>query len=283
MEHEAHVFFAAFQFWPQSVLGIIFVFAASCGSGTPATVGAPNVKTELQDARVGSADGKSDLKKVRTAEFSVLFVGNSHTQMHDLPKLVADMIRFRYPGKSVYSHVVGVSFLEDVARDARCRDEIDTRPWKYVVLQAQKISQSGRFDYSRTEGIDIAKLAKARGAKVYFFAEWGLKDIAGDGPRVEKICREMADASDAKVAPIGRAWDLALAARPDLPMHAADGNHQSALGAFLTACVLFGQLTDESPTPLASFPYPQASEPDRKFLADMAAKALDGINRKPIK
>ena len=38
--------------------------------------------------------------------------------------------------------------------------------------------------------------------------------------------------------------------------------------------VLFGRLTGEAPAPPASFPYPAASEADRKFLADVAAKAL---------
>src|SRR5207244_3429558 len=142
--------------------------------------------------------------------------------------------RFRHPAKTVYAHVVGVAFLDDVARDPRCREEIESRPWKYVVLQGQRISASGRFDYSRAEGIAIAKRAKARGADVLFFSEWGLKGIAGDGPRTEAIYQEMAREAGARVVPIGRAWDLALSARPDLLLHDADGNHQTALGAFLT-------------------------------------------------
>jgi hypothetical protein len=194
--------------------------------------------------------------------------------LYDLPHLVCAMIEFRHPEKKTFAHVVGVAFLEDVARDQTCREEIETRPWKYVVLQAQKISASGRFDYSRQEGIDIAKLAKARGATVFFFSEWGLKGVAGDGARQEKIYQEMARAAEVNVAPVGRAWDLALSQRPDMPLHAADGDHQSSLGAFLTACVLFAELTGESPAPLASFVYPEASESDRKFLADAAATAL---------
>jgi hypothetical protein len=144
----------------------------------------------------------------------------------------------------------------------------------YLVLQGQKESKSGRFQYSQAEGIEVAKLGKARGATVIFFAEWGLKDLVGHGPRIEKVYQEMATAAGARVAPVGRAWDLALSARPDLLLHAADGNHQTALGAFLTACVLFGQLTDESPAALVPYSYPGVSGADRKFLADAAVKAL---------
>ena len=184
------------------------------------------------------------------------------------------MIQFRHPDKRVYSHVIGVAYLEDVVRDPRCNGEIESRPWKHVVLQAQKISASGKYDYSRKEGIDIARLAKARGAKVFFFSEWGLRGVEGDGAKQEKVYQEMARASETQVAVIGRAWDIALAERPDMPLHDSDGHHQSAVGAFLTACVLFGHITGESPASLASFPYMEMDEKDRKFLADVAAKAI---------
>lgn len=223
-----------------------------------------------------AADGErlSDPNRVRDADISVLFVGNSHTSFHDLPNLVCRMIQFRHPGKKVYGHVIPVGFLEDVARDSRFREEVETRPWKFVVLQAQKISQSGKFEYSRQEGIDAARLAKARGARVYFFSEWGLRGVPGDGERQEMVYREMAQAADVEVASIRRAWDRALAERPEMPLHDGDGNHQSAVGAFLTACVLFGHFTGESPVTLSSFDYPVVSEPDRRYLAEMAAKAL---------
>jgi hypothetical protein len=242
------------------VLGVLFPLLAGCGSGPRSTLKPP--------------DGKSDPDKVHSADVSVLFVGNSHTSMHDLPELVGKMIRFRHPEKTVYSHLVGVGFLEDVAHDPRCKEEIESRPWKYLVIQAQKESKSGRFQYSQAEGIEVAKLGKARGAKVIFFAEWGVKDVAGHGPRIEKVYKEMATTAGVLVAPVGRAWDLALSARPELQLHAADGNHQTVLGAFLTACVLYGLLTDGSPAAMASFPYAGVSDADRKFLAEMAVKAL---------
>src|SRR5947209_19725391 len=105
---------------------------------------------------VGPADAKSDPDQVRSADFSVLYVGNSHTGSHNLPALIAEMIRYRHPDKTVYSHAVSVAFLEDVARDPACREEIESRQWKYVVLQAQKESRTGTVKYSTAEGIEIA-------------------------------------------------------------------------------------------------------------------------------
>ncbi len=235
---------------------------AGCGCGRERQPGAT------------TGDGRSDAEKVRSADVSILFVGNSHTSSHNLPNLVCEMIRFRHPEKTTYSHVLGVGFLEDVARGPHYREEIETREWKFVVLQAQKISASGKHEYSRKEGIDFAKAAKARGANVYFYCEWGLKGVPDNGPQQEKVYREMATEAGVNVAPVNRAWDIALAAWPELPLYEGDGNHQSATGAFLTAAFLFGKLTGESPAPLAAFPYPAVSDADRAFLAASAAKAL---------
>jgi hypothetical protein len=210
---------------------------------------------------------KADVEAARAADYSILFVGNSHTSYHDLPNLVCKMIRFREPDKTVHAHVIGVGHLEQVAHDPQCQQQIDTDAWKYVVLQAQKISMSGKKEYSRQEGIDIAKRAKEHHAKVFFYAEWGRKGVAEEGPRTEKIYREMSEAANVNLSPVGRAWEIALAARPDMPLHDADGNHQSSTGAFLSACVLYGSITGGSPAELATFPYLDVSEADRRFMA----------------
>ena len=249
--------------------GALFALVAGCGrepaAGPPGvTPGGPSL----------GAGGRSDAEKVRAADVSILFVGNSHTSSQNLPELVCEMIRFRHPEKTTYAHVVGVGFLEDVERTPACREEIETRPWKFVVLQAQKISVSGRHEYPRTAGVETAKRAKARGATVYFFCEWGLKGVPDNGPRQEKVYREMAADAGVGVALVNRAWDVALDARPDTPLHAPDGNHQTATGAFLTAAYLCGKITGESPAALAAFPFEGVSAADRAFLAEAAAKAL---------
>ncbi|MBX9585417.1 MAG: hypothetical protein K2X87_34350, partial [Gemmataceae bacterium] len=208
------------------------------------------------------------------ADLRVLFVGNSHTLGHDLPDLVGRMTHALRPDRTVYTHAVGLPFLDAAADDPTARDEVDARPWTHVVLQAQRISASGKREYSRAEGIDLARRAKDRGAAV-FFSEWGLKDDPTNGPRHERVYGEMAKEAGVRVAAVGRAWDLARAARPDLPLYEGDGNHQTATGAFLTAAVLAGRLTETSPAPLADFAYPEADADTRKLLADAAARAAE--------
>ena len=251
---------------PAIVLSAVLA-TTGCGSRPSPPVVVPAVQVAPSNAR-------SDAELLRSADVSILFVGNSHTGMHRLPELVAEMIRFRHPEKVVRTHHVWVGFLEDTARDPACRLEIESLPWTFIVLQAQKESRSGRAKYSQAEGIDIAKLGKARGASVVFFAEWGLQETTGHGSRIERIYDEMATAAAARVAPVGRAWELALAARPDMSLYEGDGNHQTAVGAFLSAAVLFGRLTNESPAVLATFPYDRVVDTDRMVMLEAAAKAL---------
>lgn len=246
-------------------LALLVLCAALCGCGstTPTPAGGGHAPVPLSDPEV-----------VKAADHSILFLGNSHTGFHDIPGLVTRMIRHRHPGRTVHTRLVPVSFLDDAANNPSLRQEVESRPWKTVVLQAQKISMSGRQEYSRAEGIDLAKAGKGRGADVVFYAEWGLQGKEGDGARQEKVYREMADASGARVACVGRAWEAALAVKPDLPLYSGDGNHQTSVGAFLTAAVLFGEITGESPTVLADFPDPDTDEATRKLLTDAAAKAV---------
>ena len=65
---------------------------------------------------------------------------------------------------------------------------------------------------------------------------------------------------------------VALAERPDLSLHGPDGNRRSPLGAFLTAAVLTGRITGDSPAALADFPDPDANEMDRRFPGSRPAR-----------
>lgn len=239
---------------------------AACGAGgTPPLPAAPPV-TPGSWARPAPVPFED-------AAVRVLFVGNSHTRAHDLPDLVAAMAQALRPDTRVHTHVVGVGFLDDADHNPAPGEAIEARPWTHVVLQAQRISVSGAAEYSQAAGVDLARRAKARGAAVFYFAEWGLKDDPTNGPRHERVYTEMAAEAGARVAAVGRAWDLALAARPDLPLYDPDGNHQSQTGAFLTAAVLAGRITGRCPAPLATFDYPAVDAEARKVMAAAAATA----------
>lgn len=254
----------------QRVLGCWLFLALGCScSPTPPV---PSESAYQNTSHSVALDTAAD--ELKQYDYRLLFIGNSHTSFHNVPNLVCQMIEHVQPGKKARAAVIGVAFLDDTARDDRTQRQLERHVWQQVILQAQKISMSGKFHYSTREGIALAQQAQANHAEALFYAEWGMQGVANDGPRTEAIYQTMATDAKARVARVGRAWDIALAKRPNMPLYSGDGNHQSATGAFLTACVLCGAITGADVSSLATFPYLNLSAAERERLAACAAEAL---------
>jgi len=250
------------------------VFAALGLAGCDSDSGKPAGQNGSTSAPRGAESARYvDRDLSAAADVSILFIGNSHTTWHDLPNLVRGMMEFKRPSRTVLVRMFPVQFLDEVAGNSELERLFTGRRWTHVVLQAQRISASGKYSYSRQEGIDFARRARATGAAVLFFSEWGRKGVAGDARMNERIYQEMAEASEARVVRVGHVWDVALAERPSLPLHWTDGNHQSTMGAFLTACVLYGAVTGESPEGMEAMRYDGVKEEERRFLAGVAGKS----------
>jgi hypothetical protein len=200
---------------------------------TPASFGLAE-STTLSHHEFTSQEN-SDLSK---ADIRLLLIGNSHTHSQDLPKRIVKMVEFVNPGKKVAARTIAVGFLDDATEDPKTQEVLKSFAWNAVILQAQKISSSGRTTYSTEKGIELAKQAKELGLPVFFFAEWGLKGTADSTERTHKIYAEMAEASGATLIPVGLSWEKVFQQFPEVPLHDFDGNHQSSLGADLTALVL---------------------------------------------
>lgn len=244
------------------VLTPLLMVLAGCGSSTRAE------RPETQPIW----NVQIDAQKLRAADMRVLFIGNSHSL--PMPELVTSMIQARQPGKSLYVHSVFTGSLDAAGNDQGTMDCVAGHPWTHVILQGQMFSMSGRHSYPRRGGIEIAMKAKTTGAKVCYLSEWGSRGVEGDGRQNERTYQMMAEAAGVHVAPVGRAWEMALAERPELVLHAGDGNHQNSHGAFLSGCVLYSQITGDDAGALGSVPYADVSAEDRTFLASIAAQVM---------
>lgn len=93
--------------------------------------------------------------------------------------------------------------------------------WTHVVLQAQKYSSSGQFEYSTAEAAALIRLARPCGALPVLFPEGphlGVSETA----RIVDLHVSMAQAEPACVAPVGQAFDLAAQHHPALGLPALD-------------------------------------------------------------
>lgn len=204
----------------------------------------------------------------------VLFMGNSHTAYHELPEMVAAMVRAVRPGRTVVPvEAPGWMFLDERAVDPASLRLLTEGRWDLVVLQAQKYSSSGRFEHS-TEGAEsLIRRARAAHAVPILFPEWPRRGVR-ETERIHDLHVSIARREPACVAPVGQAWDLARTGYPDLLLHAGDGNHSAPAGAFLTALVLAATITGASPHDLPFLPQFGVSSDVQLRLRDVAAEAV---------
>ena len=208
------------------------------------------------------------------ADVTVLMMGNSHTTGQGLPQQLALLLQSGLGGRKVLVAVApGWMFLDERLKDAGSIDLLRGRAWAAVVLQAQKYSSSGRFAYSTEETEALIRLVRGLGASPVLFPEWPRRGVA-ETRRIHELHVAMARKEGACVAPVGQAWDLALKRYPTLLLHAADGNHASAAGAFLTALVLYATLSGGSPAGAPVLPNGVAPELQSRLRQVAAARAL---------
>jgi hypothetical protein len=224
----------------RSILAALVLLLAACGGGG-------------DSQRGGATSGPPPA----SADITLLFMGNSHTSVNDLSKMVADMVRAGRPGKSVASvEAPGWLFLDERLSDAPSMDLLRSQNWSFVILQAQKYSSSGQVAYSTEEAKELVRRSRTQHAVPIMFPEWPRRGI-DETQRIFDLHVSIAQAEPACVAPIPQAFDLALARDPTLTLHASDGNHSAPAGAFLAALVLYATITGQSPLdlpPLTQYP-----------------------------
>lgn len=80
---------------------------------------------------------------------------------------------------------------------------------------------------------------------------------------------EVASLLGAGVAPVGVAWEGAVAASPEVALFAGDGSHPSEAGTYLAACVMYVALLGESPVGVGS-----GGGDDAALLQEIAAETV---------
>jgi hypothetical protein len=201
-------------------------------------------------------------------------MGNSHTASNDLTSLVSDMVRAGKPGRTVAAVVApGSMFLDERLNDDRSVALLRSQAWSFVILQAQKYSTSGQFDYSTEEAKELIRISRMQRAVPVMFPEWPRRGV-DETRRIYDLHASIAQAASACVAPIGQAWDLALARHSSLQLHATDGNHAAPAGTFLAALVLYATITGQSPLNLPPFPQYPVDVSLQETLRGIAAETV---------
>jgi hypothetical protein len=236
--------------WPAPLVLAASLFFGACGGGGSDDSGGGTAPPAPQPV---------------VADLTLLFMGNSHASVNHLPFLVRDMIVALRPGKTVAAvEAPGWMFLEERFHDSASTSLLRNQNWSFVILQAQKYSSSGQFEYSTAGAEGLIRMSRGQQAVPVMFPEWPRLNV-NETARIYDLHVSIAQREVACVAPIGQAWDLALQRHPSLRLHADDGNHSNPAGAYLAALIIVATITGSSPLDVPPMP---------QFVVDVDTQAL---------
>lgn len=200
----------------------------------------------------------------------VLFIGNSHTYMNDMPELTRRMIEdttgescevfmLAYSARPLKWHLEEEYFA--------VRFNILHGGYDYCVIQEQAHPMPPEKD--TVECADrIIKLCKEAGTTPILFETWTEKAKPENQAEMNRRYSAIAEQQGVLLAPIGEVWERVLNMLSDIPeadLYYRDGAHASAVGDYLVATVLTKVITGKLPKEdfLTAFDF---SLPDDEWL-----------------
>ena len=217
----------------------------------------------------------TSIESAPAADYELLFIGNSHSSVNNLPGIVATLIETGTQKSANAFNAPGWGFLADRIGDGVTQATIEARSWTHVSLQAQKYSTTGRYSYPTDAAKTWIRSVKTVNATPIMFPEWPRRGNFEEGLRVHQLHVSIAQSEPACVAPIGLAWDLAISRFPQMVLHAPDGNHSALAGALLTAYVFYETITGEKADQLPYISSISVAEADQIRLKNIASETIE--------
>lgn len=189
----------------------------------------------------------------------ILFIGNSYTEMNDLPDMFKRLARAGGHGVDVEMVAHGGWSLNDHASSPDSIAKIRGHEWDYVVLQEQSEIPSLsdlRLQRMHPAVRQLNNEITAVGAESILFMTWahrgglpseGIPNFTSMQLALEEGYLSIANELDLRVAPVGTAWWNVLRNDSQKNLWADDGSHPTQQGTYLAACVLYAVIFGESP------------------------------------
>lgn len=190
------------------------------------------------------------LSYAQTDTLRVLFVGNSYTYTKNLPQIVSILStttdiylktqQSTIAGGKLWQHWHG-------KRGLNTREIIDMGNFDRIIFQDHSMAAIAEPDSLYLYGTLFAQLASRMGAKPIFYQTWAKDSVPESISVIRDQYALLTNSTDAKVARVGEAWQLAKQLNPNIQLYTEDGSHPDKLGVFLTALVMTQLLTEKIP------------------------------------
>lgn len=197
----------------------------------------------------------------------VLFIGNSYTQVNDLPGTIKTLALECGDTLDYQESVPGGSTFQSHLSNATSTALIDGGDYDIVVLQEQSQLPSFPDDQVESECFPYARQLCERirtanpDANIAFYMTWGRKNgDASNCPYFPPLCTYegmdsllylrytmMAETNHAILSPVGRVWHVLRDSHPEIELYNADGSHPSPAGTYAAAVTFYTILFLKSP------------------------------------
>ena len=198
---------------------------------------------------------------------NVLFIGNSYTEVNNLPQMVFNIANSMGDTMTYSSNTPGgCTFSQHCVNQSM--QMICQGGWDVVVLQEQ--SQYPSFPQSQVEN-EVFPYAERLVDSIYahnpcaepmFYMTWGRRDgdqnnapyfpVLGTYEGMDSmLCLRytyMAEANDASLCPVGRVWRYLRTNYPSINLYASDGSHPSMAGTYAAACAFYTLIFHRDPS-----------------------------------
>lgn len=222
------------------------------------------------DRKIPRADG----------DRAVLFIGNSHTYVYDVPAIVEWMARQMGDSVLQTEQVSAANYaLEDHLAMGWAQDALAQSRWRWVVLQqgtsALAANQLNLEQYTRV----FDPLIRQAGAEPVLYQIWPHAARRFDADAALTSYWNAAVAVNGILAPAGDAFTAALEQLPPLAVYDGDGLHASRYGAYLSAAVIYARIAGTSPELLP--PRIPGSSTDSVTVRALQRAAVTALGRSP--
>lgn len=180
------------------------------------------------------------------ADEKVLFIGNSYTQYNKLPALVQALAGGPH-AMTVDQATPGGFTLERHLQEGPARSKITAAPWDWIVFQEQSMRPVVEAPQMLQAGESWSNILQDIPSKKCVYMTWPRKTKPEMLPGLIQSYEELGQRLNAKVAPVGMAWETLRKSHPEIELYAGDGSHPSPAGSYLAACVIYATLSGTSP------------------------------------
>ena len=159
-------------------------------------------------------------------------------------------------------------------------EEIQAGNWDAVVLQEdlslQGYDEQEFYEYVRKFDEEIKKVD----TQTVLYMPWELhknREVPITTEEIALAYSNIGSELGVRVAPAGLAWKRSIQERPDINLYDADWGHPSMRGTYLTTCVLYATIFEESPAGLTYKPAAETYQGDQSPMTEEEMAFLQRI------